>query len=123
MSPEAQNKKTGPGALDTAQNDFGSTKHENGTQRPLYRPKIVQERKIRKWDSTPSVLPKMGLGAQNLQMGPDALGSVKNESGSAKVENGTRHPRYRTKRVWVRKIRKQDPTHSVPPQMSSECKI
>jgi hypothetical protein len=32
----------------------------------------------------------MILGAQNKKMGTDALGTAKNESGSAKHENGTR---------------------------------
>jgi hypothetical protein len=34
-----QNIKTGPDALRTAGNDFGSVKHENGSQRPRYRRK------------------------------------------------------------------------------------
>jgi hypothetical protein len=56
----------------------------------------------------------MSLGAQNMQTGPDVLGTVENESGSAKLENGTRRPRYRenksgcakhengTRRSWYR---------------------
>jgi hypothetical protein len=31
MSPGAQNMKTGPGALDSAKNESGSAKHEDGT--------------------------------------------------------------------------------------------
>jgi hypothetical protein len=31
MSPGAQNMKTGPDALGTAENESGSVKHENGT--------------------------------------------------------------------------------------------
>jgi hypothetical protein len=33
MSPDAQNMKTEPDAFDTAENEFGSVKHENGTRR------------------------------------------------------------------------------------------
>jgi hypothetical protein len=58
----------------------------------------------------------MSLGAQNMKIGPDAVGTAENGSGSrkhenwtpllvtaengsgsAKHENGTRHPRYRQK--------------------------
>jgi hypothetical protein len=39
MSPEAQNMKTGPDALDTAKNKSGRAKRENGTRRPRYRRK------------------------------------------------------------------------------------
>jgi hypothetical protein len=35
-----------------------------------------------------------------MKTGRDALGTVENESGSAKDENGTRHPKYRRIRVW-----------------------
>jgi hypothetical protein len=45
MSPEGQNKQMRPNALGTAQNDFGSVKHENGTRRLRYRLKQVRERK------------------------------------------------------------------------------
>jgi hypothetical protein len=34
MSPAAQNMKTGPDALGTAQIESESVKHENGTRRP-----------------------------------------------------------------------------------------
>jgi hypothetical protein len=37
--------KTGPDALGTAQNGSGSAKHANGTRRPRFRRKQVQERK------------------------------------------------------------------------------
>jgi hypothetical protein len=43
MSLGAQKVKTAPDALDTAQNGFGSTKHENGTRRHRYRRKRVRE--------------------------------------------------------------------------------
>jgi hypothetical protein len=39
----------------------------------------------------------MSPGAQNMKTGPDALGTVENESGSAKHEYGTQGPRYRQK--------------------------
>jgi hypothetical protein len=64
MRPGAQNMKTRPDALGTAQNEyerekhengtdalgtaeneFGSAKHENGTRRPRYRPKRLWARK------------------------------------------------------------------------------
>jgi hypothetical protein len=38
-----------------------------------------------------------------MKTGPDALGAAQKECGSAKDEYGTRRPRYRRKRVWVRK--------------------
>jgi hypothetical protein len=57
-------------------------------------------------------------GAQNMKTGPDALGTVENESGGAKHENMTLRPRYRRKCVGERKIRKRDPTPLVPPKMS-----
>jgi hypothetical protein len=89
--------KTGLDALDTAENESGSAKHENGTQRPRYRLKCDWERKTWKRDPTPSVQPK------NVKKEPDALGTAENESGSAKREKGTRRPRYRWKRVRERK--------------------
>jgi hypothetical protein len=100
-------------ALGTAQNVFGSAKHENWTRRPRYRPKWVREHKkdenkIRrpryrpKWvrerktckrNPTPLVPSKMSSGAQNMKTGRGALGTAQNESGSTKHENGTRRPR------------------------------
>jgi hypothetical protein len=38
-----------------------------------------------------------------MKTGPVALGTVENESGRAKHENGTQRPRYNRKRVWARK--------------------
>jgi hypothetical protein len=84
--------KKGPYAHGTAENDFGSAKHENGTRRPWYRRKRVWGRKIGKRDPTPSESPKMSPGAQNKNSGSDALGSAKYESGSAKHENETQRP-------------------------------
>jgi hypothetical protein len=106
--------KMGPDALYNVENEFGSAKHENETRRPRYyrnesgsakhenenrRPrysrKRVWERKTLKRDSTSSVPLKMSPGAQNMKTGPDVLDTAENESGSAKLENGTRRPRYR----------------------------
>jgi hypothetical protein len=58
-------------------------------------------------------------GAQNVKMGPNALVTAENKSGRANLENGTRRPRYRRKRVWARKTLKRDATPSAPPKMSS----
>jgi hypothetical protein len=99
MSAGAQNMKTKPNALGTSEDKSGSVKHENGTQRPRYRQKRVRERITLKRDPTPSVPPKMSPGGQNMKTGPDALGTVENESRRAKQENGTRRPRYRRKLV------------------------
>jgi hypothetical protein len=40
----------------------------------------------------------------NMKTRPDALGTTENDSGRANHENGTRHPPYRRKLVWERKI-------------------
>jgi hypothetical protein len=45
MSPRAQNMKTGPDALHTAENESGSAKYENGTRRTRHRRKRVREHK------------------------------------------------------------------------------
>jgi hypothetical protein len=45
MIPGAQNMKTGPDALGTAEYESGLVKHENGTHRPRYRGKRFRERK------------------------------------------------------------------------------
>jgi hypothetical protein len=115
MSPRAQNLKKGPDALGTAENEYGSVKHENGTRRLRYRRKLVRERKIRKRDPSPPISPKMSLGAQNIKTGPDALGTAENESLSTIHENGTRRPQHRRKRVREQKTRKRDPS---PPLLS-----
>jgi hypothetical protein len=94
MIPGMENMKTGPDALGTSENEFGSLKHEKGTRRPRYR---------RKRDLTPSVPSKMSPGAQNLKTGPDTLGTPEIESGSAKHVNGTRRTWHRRKRVQERK--------------------
>jgi hypothetical protein len=97
-SPGAQNMKTGP--------------------TPSAPRKRVRERKTCEQDPTPSVPPKTSLDAQNIKTGHVAPGTVENESGIAKHENGTRRPRYRRKRVRARKILKRDPTPSVPRETS-----
>jgi hypothetical protein len=111
--------KTGPDALGTVKNELGSAKHENGTRRFPHRQKRVRERKTRKRERTPSVPSKISLGAQNMKMGPDALGIAENESGSVKLEIGTRRPPYRRKRVRERQTCKRDPTPSEPLKMIS----
>jgi hypothetical protein len=91
-SPGVQNMKTGPDDPGTAENESGSAKHENGIGHPRYSLKRVQAHKTRKRDPTASVSPKTSMGEQDMKMGPDALGTAKNESGSAKLENGTPTP-------------------------------
>jgi hypothetical protein len=49
-----------------------------------------------------------------MKIGPGVLGIAENESGSIKHENWTRHPWFRWKRVWERKIWKLDLTLSIP---------
>jgi hypothetical protein len=110
--------KTGPDSLGTAQNESGSAKHENGTLRPRYHRKRVGERKTLKRDTSPSVPSKTSPEVQNMKTEHDALGTAENESGSAKNENGTLRPRYRRKRVRVRKALKRDTSPSVPPKTS-----
>jgi hypothetical protein len=39
----------------------------------------------------------MSLKAQNMKTGADALGTIENETGRAKYENGTGRTRYRRK--------------------------
>jgi hypothetical protein len=95
MCSGAQNMKTGLDAVDTAEKEFGRAKHENGSRRPRYRRKLVRERKTWKHEPMPSAPPKTCMGTQNMKTGADALGTVENESGSAKHEHRTRHPRYR----------------------------
>jgi hypothetical protein len=136
--PGAENMKTGPDAVGTAENGSGSAIQENGNRRRRYRQKRVWKRKTRKQDQTPSVPPKMSPGAQNMKTGPDALSTNENgsrsakhknetrrrryrqkESGSAKHKNGTRRGRYRRKWVRERKTLKRDPTPSVPQKTGS----
>jgi hypothetical protein len=95
--------KTGPDALDTAENESGLAKHENGTRRTRHCRKRVRERKIFKRDLTLSLSAKISSDAQNMKTGPDALVTVENESGRAEHENWTRRLTYRRKRVQERK--------------------
>jgi hypothetical protein len=89
MRPGAQNMKTRPDALSTAEKVFGSVKYENGTRRPPFRQKHVREREALERDRMPSVPRKKSPGVKNMKTGADALGTVENVSGSAKHENGT----------------------------------
>jgi hypothetical protein len=70
--------KMGPGTLGTVENEFGSTKHANGTQRTRYCPKKFSERKIGKRVLTPWIPPKTRPGEEIMKTGPDALGTVEN---------------------------------------------
>jgi hypothetical protein len=110
--------KMGPDALGTTENESGSAKHENGNRRPRYRRNRVQARKTGKGEPTHSALQKMSPGAQNMKTGTDALSTVENKFGRAKHKSGTRRTRQRRQRVWERKIRKRDPTPSIPSKMS-----
>jgi hypothetical protein len=69
-----------PDVLDSAENESGSAKHENGTL-------------------TPSVPLKISQRAENMKIGHDALGTAENELSSVKHEKGTRRPLYRRKCV------------------------
>jgi hypothetical protein len=118
MSPGAQNMKTGPDALGTAENVSGSAKYEKGIWCPRYRWKWIRERKTLERDPAPTVPPKMSSGAQNMKTRPGSLGTAEKMSGSAKHENATWRPWYRRKQVRGRKTWKRDLTTSVPPKMS-----
>jgi hypothetical protein len=89
--------KMGPDELVTAEIECGRARLENETRRPRYHRKPVRARKTLKQDPMPSVPSKTSPGAQNMKTGPDALGTAENEFGSAKLVNGTRHPRCRRK--------------------------
>jgi hypothetical protein len=89
--------KTGPDALDTSENEFRSVKYENWTRCPRYSRKRARGRKTSKRDPTPSVPSKTSLEVQNIKTGPDALRTAYIMSGSAKLKNETRRPRYRRK--------------------------
>jgi hypothetical protein len=45
---------------------------------------------------------KTSPGAQNMKMAADAMGTAEIESGRAKLENVSRRPRYRRKRIGAR---------------------
>jgi hypothetical protein len=63
----------------------------------------------------------MNPDAQNMKTGLDALGTVENESGGTKHENGTRRPRDCQKRLRACKPGKRVPTTSVPPKTFPEA--
>jgi hypothetical protein len=89
MSAGAQNMKTDPDALGSAEMESGRAKHENGTRRLRYRRKRVRTGKTLKRHPTPSVLLKMSPEEQNMKTGPNALSTPKNENGRAKHKIGT----------------------------------
>jgi hypothetical protein len=84
---ESAKHKNWTQALAIAQNESGSAKHENMTQRTRFRRKLVRKRKTCKRDPTSLVPLKMSPGTQNMKTEPGALGTVENESSSAKHEN------------------------------------
>jgi hypothetical protein len=90
MSPDEQNMKAGPDALDTAESKSGRAKHENGTRRPGYLRKRVRVRKTRKRDTTPSIPSTTSPDVQNMKTGSDALHTIEKDSESGKNENGNR---------------------------------
>jgi hypothetical protein len=53
-----------------------------------------------------------------MKTGPDAFGTAKNVSGSAKLAHGTQCPQYVPKRVRERKTLKRDEEPSVPSKKS-----
>jgi hypothetical protein len=60
----AKNMEKGLDALVTTENEFGSAKRENRTRRPRCRRKRFRGAKHE--NGTPTVQPKMSLGAQNI---------------------------------------------------------
>jgi hypothetical protein len=76
--PRAQNMKTGPDTLLTAENNSDSAKLEKENRSPRYLRKLVWARKTLRRDPTPSVQPKSSPIAQNMKTGPDALGTAEN---------------------------------------------
>jgi hypothetical protein len=56
-----------------------------------------------------------------MKTGPEDRGTAENESKIAKLENGTRRPPYREKRLWERKTLKRHPAPSFPLKMSPEA--
>jgi hypothetical protein len=90
-----QNMKTGPDALDTAENVSGRAKIENGTLPSGNAENESGSPKSKNETRHPWLLSKTSPGAQNMKTGPDAIGTAENEFGSAKHEDGTRRPRYR----------------------------
>jgi hypothetical protein len=138
--PGAQNMKTWPDSLHTAENVLDNDKDENGTRRRRYRRKWVRARKTWKREPTPTIPSKTSPGVQNMKTGtyalctakicletqnmktgPDALGTAENKSERAKLENGSLRHWYRRKRLLKHKTWKPDPTFSVSPKMSQSA--
>jgi hypothetical protein len=107
--PGAQNLKTGPDAVGTAEYEFGRVKHENETRRPRYRRKMSPRAQNMKTEPNALGSAKTSSGSQNMKSGPDGIGTAENECENAKLENETRRPRNRRKRIWERKNMKTGP--------------
>jgi hypothetical protein len=60
----------------------------------------------------------MSPDAQNMKIGVDALATAENESGSAKLKNGTRRPQYHGIRFQESKTFKRYLAPSFPPKTS-----
>jgi hypothetical protein len=88
--------KTGLDALVTAEKESGRAILKNGSRQPRYcqnmktTADVVDSAEKESWHS-------------KLETGPDALDTVKNESGNANHENGTKRTRHRKKHVRERK--------------------
>jgi hypothetical protein len=81
--------KTGRGALGTTPNDSGSLKHDNRDPTLSVPPKTSPRAQNMKMGPHALGTSKMNQGAQNMKTRPGALGTVENDSGSSKHENGT----------------------------------
>jgi hypothetical protein len=66
----------------------------------------------------PAVSLKSSQGVQNMKTTPDALGIAGNDSLTAKPENGTRHTRFRRKRV--RRAKHENVTRRAPYRQKHE---
>jgi hypothetical protein len=97
MSLGAQNIKTGPDALGTAENEVGRAKHENWTRWPSIVQNESGSAKHENWTRRSRYRAKTSRGAQNMKTGPDAHGSAENEFRSTKHENSTRRLQNRRK--------------------------
>jgi hypothetical protein len=64
MTSREQNMKGVPDVFGSAENEFGSAKHENGTPMPSVPLKISQKaQNKKKKDLSPTIPPKMSSGA------------------------------------------------------------
>jgi hypothetical protein len=86
--------KTGIDALGNVENESYCAKHLIKTESGRAN---MHGSEKRARDPTPSVPPKTCPGAQNMKTGPDVHGTMRNESGNGKHENGSRSPRFRRK--------------------------